>query len=269
MRRSMQGEIGLGTYNLKGKECTRVVREALDLGYRLFDTASVYDNHEAIGQAIAGFDRKQVRIVSKIWIHEEVDDADIEGSIDRACEKALQELSTDYLDAYLIHWPDRARPLVKMLRSLEKLKKQGKIKEVGVSNFTERHLQDAYDAGIEIAWNQIEVHPLLSQKRLIDFASSHGTKIMVYRPFGKGKLLQEVPLFSEIGRGHGKTPAQVVLRWLVQQGLTVIPKASSTDHLKENLDVFDFALTEDEVSALDELNRDKRTCNKEFSEFDY
>jgi len=265
----MQGEIGLGTYTLKGNECTRVVREAFDLGYHLFDTASAYENHKAIGEALSDLNRDQIRIVSKIWIQGEVDDTDIAGSIERACDKALQELSTEYLDIYLIHWPDRARPLEEMLKSMEQLKKQGKIRQVGVSNFTEHHLQDAYDAGIEIDWNQIEVHPLLSQKRLIDFASAHGTKIMAYRPFGKGKLLKEIPLFSEIGKAHSKTPAQVILRWLVQQGITAIPKASGTEHLKQNLDVFDFTLTEKEVSALDELNRDRRTCEKEFSEFDY
>jgi diketogulonate reductase-like aldo/keto reductase len=265
----MLGTLGLGTYTLTGKKCTQVVSDALDLGYRLFDTASAYGNHEAIGGALVGFDRSQIQLISKIWIDEEVDDADIKGSIERACDKALKELSTDYLDAYLIHWPNRSRPMEEMLRCLVDLKQEGKIKAVGVSNFTEHHLQDAYDAGIELSWNQIEVHPLLSQRHLIDFARSHGTKTIAYRPFGKGKLLHEIPLFSEIGDRHGKSPAQVVLRWLLERGLTVIPKASSYEHLKENFDVFDFALTEEETKALDGLNRDFRTCEKEFSEFDY
>lgn len=265
----MHPAIGLGTYNLLGKECTRAVREALEIGYRLFDTASMYENHREIGEAISAFDRDKLFLVSKVWIESEVDDADIKGSMTRACEKALRELATPYLDLYLIHWPVRARPLEQMLEAMHGLKGEGKIAAVGVSNFTEHHLQDAYDAGIEIAWNQIEVHPLLSQERLIDFARRHGTETMAYRPFGKGELLADTPLLAEIGKRTSKTPAQVILRWLLQRGVTAIPKASSREHLKENFEVFDFELTEGEMEQINALNCNHRYCEKEFSEFDY
>lgn len=265
----MQGNVGLGTYNLRGKECTRVVLEALEVGYRLIDTASVYGNHRSISESIKKVNRKDVKIVSKIWIQDEIKDTDIEGSMRVAINKCLEELKTDYLDIYLIHWPDRKRDLVGMLSVMNTLKKEGKILEVGVSNFTEYHLQDVYNSGLGVSWNQVEMHPMLNQKQLIDFSKKHDTKIMAYRPFGKGSLISKHQIFTEIGKRYGKTGAQVILRWIVQQGITVIPKASSKDHLLENFQIFDFTLEKDDMKTLDSLNCNLRTCDKEFSEFDY
>lgn len=265
----MQGEIGLGTYNMLGQECTRAVLEAFEIGYRLIDTASVYGNHEAIGKALREIERSDIRIVSKIWIQDEVDDADLDGSIRSSLARCLDELETDYLDIYLIHWPDRKRDLEGMLKVMDALKEEGKIREIGVSNFTEHHLQDAYDAGIDVAWNQVELHPMLNQKQLVDFSNKHGTQTMSYRPFGKGALLGKHPLFTEIGQRYEKTGAQVILRWIIQQGITVTPKALLKAHMLENFQVLDFALQQDEMDALDGLNANLRTCDKEFSEFDY
>lgn len=267
--RSAQLKIGLGTYNLQGDTCVHIVREALKMGYRLLDTASAYDNHKAVGEAIGDFDREKLFLVSKIWIEDEVDDADIKGSIEKALDRALKELSTPYLDLYLIHWPKHKRPLNEMLNVMHDLREKGKIRQVGVSNFTEHHLQDAYDGGIAVSWNQIEVHPYLNQSHLIAFARNHGTKTMAYRPFGKGKLMSQTPLFAEIGKRYHKSAAQVILRWFVQKGVVVIPKASSREHLLENISVFDFSLNDEEMKELDQLDEGRRYCDKEFGEFDY
>jgi diketogulonate reductase-like aldo/keto reductase len=265
----MEGEVGLGTYNMLGQECTRAVLEAFEIGYRLIDTASVYGNHEPIGIALREIDRSDIRIVSKIWIQDEVDDADLDGSIRSSLDRCLNELKTDYLDIYLIHWPDRQRDLEGMLKVMDTLKEEGKICEIGVSNFTEHHLQDAYDAGISVAWNQVELHPMLTQKRLVDFSRQHGTQTMSYRPFCKGDLLNKDPLFAKIGERYDKTGGQVILRWITQQGITVTPKAALKSHLLENFQASNFTLKQDEMDALDELNLNLRTCDKEFSEFDY
>lgn len=254
---------------LSGAVCQRIVRSAVEMGYSLLDTASVYENHRQIAEAIKGFDREKLCIVSKIWIEKEVEDSDILGSIRRACDKACRELGTDYLDLYLIHWPNRSRPLEEMLEAMHQIRHEGKIRFVGVSNFTQHHLQDAYDAGIEVACNQVEVHPLHTQVPLVDFASSHGTKVMAYRPFGKGEIFEKAPLLAEIGRSHGKSAAQVAIRWFIQRKIPVIPKASREDHLRENWEVFSMELTEQEMAQISKLNQNYRTCDQNWSEFDY
>jgi 2,5-diketo-D-gluconate reductase B len=259
--------LGLGTWKLLGNECTKVIKLALELGYRHLDTAHVYENHKAIKKGIEDFDRSKLFITSKLAM-DQVNDKQIEKSVEKACDLALKELGVEYLDLYLLHWPDRQRPLAKILQAMHDLKKEGKIKSMGVSNFTIHHLQDALDAGIHMAVNQVELHPYLYQKDLIDFCKKHKIHITSYRPLGKGALIED-PLFTEIGKKHKKTPSQIILRWVIQKELSVIPKASSEKHLRENMQIFDFTLNHQEILEIDKLDRDLRYCDADWSEFNY
>ncbi len=240
--------IGLGTYLLKGEEGTRTVRYALELGYRHIDTAHVYENHLAIHKAIKDFPREQLYITSKMLLEQ--------GSAFDTCDLALKELGIDYLDLYLIHWPDHAFPMRKTGEEMMELKAKGKIKEWGVSNFNEHHLEDLK---LPVFANQVEFHPYLYQKKLLDYCLAHQIKLVAYRPFGKGELLKD-PLFGDIGKKYNKTGSQVILRWITQKHIPVIPKASSMKHLKENLHIFDFELSDEDLATIDNLNRNQRFC---------
>lgn len=251
--------VGLGTWDLRGKECTEVVKKALDLGYRHIDTAIIYENHQAIGKAISDFPRDELFITSKFLL-----DLDLE----EACDQALSELKVNYLDLFLIHSPDRNKPMIEILRQMQKLKERGMIRHFGVSNFNIHHLQDILDAGISLSVNQVEFHPYLYQKELWDFCKRHGIQLIAYRSLGKGALIKD-PLFSKIGDYYKKTAAQVILRWVIQKGIPVIPKASSLKHLKENISLFDFSLTDNEMEEIDHLNRNQRFCISDWSDFNY
>jgi 2,5-diketo-D-gluconate reductase B len=259
--------LGLGTWDIRGHECTTIVKLALALGYRHIDTAHYYDNHEAIGKGIEGFDRHKLFITSKFNI-EQLASQDIAGSVEETCDLALEQLGTGYLDLYLIHWPRRTRPLTEIFKSIELLVKKGKIKKAGVSNFTAHHLKDLLDDGHKPAANQVEFHPYLYQKELWEYCKLQHIPLIAYRPFGKGVVLKD-PLLKKIGSHYNKTPAQIVLRWLAQKEIPTIPKASSETHLEGNIDIFDFSLTDDEMQHIDHLNKNKRFCGADDPEFDY
>lgn len=262
-------KIGIGTWELQGDACTQIVQEALAIGYRHIDTAHMYENHSAIAKALQGIERSSVFLTSKIAIEDEVDPKNVEKSVRHACERALKELSTDYLDLYLIHAPNRELPMEEIFGAMDKLSRQGKIGKAGVSNYTIHHLQDLQKAGFTPFANQVEIHPYLAQDELVRYCRARKIEVIAYRPFGKGKLLAEEPLLSKIGAKHGKSGAQVALRWLIQRGLFVIPKGSSGKHLRENFSIFDFALTEEEMHALNQLDRGKRFCRADDQEFLY
>jgi 2,5-diketo-D-gluconate reductase B len=259
--------IGLGTYDLRGVECTKVVREALELGYRHFDTAYVYENHRALGKGIKGFDRDKLFLTSKITL-EQVHPKKISASTEKACNAALKEIGTDYLDLYLIHWPDPPELIVDVFKAMETLVSSGKVRHAGVSNFTIHHLQDLSREGCLPFANQVEFHPYLYQKALLNYCRLHNIELVAYRPFGKGKLLTE-PLLKKIGLKHGKTSAQVILRWLMEHQIPTIPKASSVHHLKENFDIFDFKLSSDEIQQLNQLHHNQRFCKADSPVFEY
>lgn len=259
--------IGLGTWKLKGEECTKTVRQALEMGYQHIDTALVYENHLEIGKALKEFHRSDVYLTSKLPI-DAVDFSNTQKSVEELCDRCLKELNTDYLDLFLIHSPDHEVPMEEVIFAMESLRSKGKIKHIGVSNFTIHHMQNLLHHQAYFAFNQVEFHPYLFQKELLDFCLSHHVKLVAYRPFGKGELLNE-PLFQFIGKKKNKSPSQVILRWLVQRNIPVIPKASSKEHLQENLAVFDFTLTEEEMVAIDALHRGIRYAMPDFAEFSY
>lgn len=258
---------GLGTWDLKGKECTEIVEDALVMGYKLIDTAHAYENHKAVGKALEAIPRNRVFLTSKLFT-DKIGNKQVEKDVHKSCDLALEELGVEYLDLFLIHWPDRSKPLSEILAAMHRLIEAGKVRSVGVSNFTIHHLQDLLDDGIVPHVNQVEFHPYLYQRDLWEFCEKNQIALQAYRPLGKGELLKE-PVFEEIGEQQMRSPAQVILRWLIQKGIPTIAKASSRDHLEENLDAFSFLLTTKEMQRLDTLGKEVRYCTTEWEDFDY
>ncbi|HEY4832956.1 MAG TPA: aldo/keto reductase, partial [Waddliaceae bacterium] len=217
--------VGLGTWLLQGAACTQAVKLALEIGYRHFDTAYLYDNHAAIGKALHGFAREKLFLTSKFTLPQ----IEREG-IETICDRTLKELGTSYLDLYLLHYPDRTYNMAHVLHQVQQLIDKQKVRTMGVSNFTQRHLKDLSEKQIPIAVNQVEFHPYLNQKELLAFCQQHHIHLMSYRSLGKGALVAD-PIFEKIGKKYGKTSAQVSLRWLIEQKISVIPKAQSIKHL--------------------------------------
>ena len=252
-------QLGLGTWQLSGKTCQQQVKDALLLGYTHIDTAEWYGNEAEIGAAIKGVDRSTLFITSKVAPHHLSHDGII-----KSCERSLQKLGTDYLDLYLIHWPRKKRHTKDVLRAFKELFDQGKIKSFGVSNFTIHHLQDIKpimeDLGVPISVNQVEYHPGLNQQALLNYCSEEGITLTAYSPIARGRAVKNDAL-EMIGQQHDKSAAQVALRWLVQKGIVIIPKTSSKEHAAENMAIFDFTLSKEEMEQIDALGSKERLIN--------
>lgn len=254
-------QLGLGTWQLMGEECERAVATALGLGYRHIDTAEGYRNEERIGAAIRGTDRDELFITSKAW-RDHLRPADLR----KACEGSLRRLDTHYLDLLLIHWPNRSIPVEATISAFEELREAGLIRAWGVSNFTPAHLDEL--AGREdVATNQVELHPYFRQDELVAACRNHEIPITAYSPLAKGRVTEDEAL-RRIGEAHAVTAAQVALRWSVQRGRLVIPKASSRSHLEANLGIFDFELSEEELREIEERPQSLRLVDGDWSEFD-
>ena len=245
--------IGLGTWPMKGEEAARAVARALEAGYRAVDTAAMYGNEDAVGEGLraAGVPRADVFVTTKVWY------TDIApGDLERSAEASLRRLGLDQVDLLLIHWPNPDIPLAQSMRALGNAKRRGLARHVGVSNFSAKLLDEAVALSDEpLVANQCEYHPYLNQDRVRAACERHGIAFTSYCPLGKGDLTRD-PAIRSIAAAHGKTPSQVVLRWHVQQPLTVaIPKSGDPGRIAENFRVFDFALTEDEMRRISGLAR--------------
>jgi 2,5-diketo-D-gluconate reductase A len=244
--------IGLGVGELSDSETEQAVSTALEAGYRLIDTASAYGNEEAVGRAIAssGVPREELFVTTKLATH----DQGFQASQD-ACKASLERLGMDYVDLYLIHWPAGERgAYVDSWGGLMKEKEAGRARSIGVANFHEEHLSNVIELSFFTpAVNQIELHPLLNQAALRAVNAQYGVVTEAYGPLGVGKLLDN-PTIGAIAQAHGKSPAQVLVRWSLQLGNVVIPRSSSPERIKSNLDVFDFELTDDEMATLNGLD---------------
>ncbi len=255
--------LGLGTYKLLGDQCTKIVARALELGYRHIDTALVYENHLQIAPAIRDFPRDQLFITSKIL---PVDCT--KERLGPATERILNELEIDYLDLLLVHAPDRSIPYEETYPALYEQQKKGLTRTIGVSNCTTRHIDDLLALDIPIVNNQVEFHPYLYQKELLEHCKAHNISVTAYCPIARGRLRDDSTLMA-IGKIYGKTPEQVSMRWLLQHDLVVIPKTSQFNRLEENMALFDFELTPDQMHQIDQLDRGERCVDGPWCDFLY
>lgn len=243
---------GIGTFLLTPDEAEASVLSALQCGYRLIDTANAYVNEKAVGRAMrkSGIPRDEIFLETKLWpsFYEQED----------AVEKTLQRLGTDYIDLLLIHQP--AGNYVAGYRLMEKAYKEGKVRAIGLSNFTPEQVQEILDiCEVKPAVLQTEVHPYSQEKELKAFLDKEGIVIQAWYPLGHGdKALIQEPLFTEFGKKYGKSNAQIILRWHIQAGNIVIPGSKNPAHIKDNFNLFDFALTDDEMAKITALDKQKR-----------
>ncbi|MGZ0232679.1 aldo/keto reductase [Streptomyces sp. CPS1] len=250
-------QLGFGVFQVPDEQTTAAVTSALEAGYRSIDTAAIYGNETGVGRALAAaaLPREELFVTTKVWNADQGYDATL-----RAFDASLAKLGLDYVDLYLIHWPTPARDLYRdSWRALERLAEEGRIRAAGVSNFQPGHLERLLDGATLIpAVNQIELHPGLQQAALRAFHAEHKIATEAWSPLAQGAVLDD-PAITDIAARHGKSPAQVVIRWHLQLGNIVIPKSVTPARIRENLDVFDFALTEQEMTAIAALDRDLRT----------
>ncbi|WP_055493822.1 aldo/keto reductase [Streptomyces sp. TP-A0356] len=250
-------QLGFGVWQVPDDEAESAVATALEAGYRSIDTAAIYDNEEGVGQAIASSDipREDLFITTKLWNSDQGYDSTL-----RAFDLSLEKLGLDYVDLYLIHWPLPSRgKFVDSYKAFEKIHADGRAKAIGVSNFLPEHLETLIGATSVIpAVNQIELHPHLQQHAARDYHAEQGIATEAWSPLGQGKGLLEVPAIVAIAQKHGRTPAQVVLRWHIQLGNVVIPKSVTPSRIRENIEVFDFSLDTEDMAAISALNEDRR-----------
>ncbi|SNX65551.1 diketogulonate reductase-like aldo/keto reductase [Streptomyces sp. TLI_55] len=250
-------QLGFGVFQVPDPETAAAVTSALEAGYRSIDTAAIYGNEAGVGQALAasGIARDELFVTTKLWNADQGYDATL-----KAFDASLAKLGLDFVDLYLIHWPTPARDLYReSWRAIEKLAGEGRIRAAGVSNFQPAHLRRLLDdSSLVPAVNQIELHPGLQQRELRALHAELGIATEAWSPLAQGAVLGE-PVLTSIAERYGKSPAQVVLRWHLQLGNVVIPKSVTPSRIRENADVFDFALTDEEMTAIAGLDRGLRT----------
>jgi 2,5-diketo-D-gluconate reductase B len=243
--------LGLGTWRLTGEGCVRAVERALDLGYRHIDTAQIYANEDEVGRGIrySGVVREEIFLVTKVWTSSFYHD-----DVIRSTHGSLKKLQTEYVDLLLMHWPNPSVPLKETLGAMRELQDEGNVKHVGVSNFSPSMVEEA-TRHAEIFCNQVEYHPYRGQEELLEQARDMNYLLTAYSPVAGGAAVNDATL-REIGKTHGKTAAQVALRWLIQQEkVAAIPKAANEDHLVGNFDIFDFELSDEEMERVFALRR--------------
>ena len=246
--------IGLGTWELSGRLAARVVEQALRLGYRHIDTAQVYENEREVGDGLraSGIRRDDVFVTTKVWTtHFAPND------LERSAKESLARLRLTSVDLLLLHWPNPHVPLAETLGALSHAKRMGLTRHIGVSNFTVSLIEQALAlSGEPLVCNQVEYHPYLGQAKVRAACDQHGLALVAYSPIAKGRIKSDQTL-AGIGRTHRKTPAQICLRWLVQQNVAAIPRTSRIERLSENIEIFDFELSEDEMSRIAALANPK------------
>lgn len=246
--------IGFGVYKIPEEQMKETIDAALEAGYRHFDTASFYDNEKALGDALRNLNvsREELFITTKVWN----DDLGYEETL-KAFEISLKKLQLDYIDLYLIHWPIEGK-YTEAWKALEKLYKDGKVRAIGVSNFHTQHLEEIFEiATVKPMLDQLEYHPQLAQKEMRGFCDEHDIQLEAWAPLKRGRFFDE-PVIQELVKKYGKSPAQIVLRWDVQTGVSTIPKSVTAERIQQNIDIFDFELTAEDMDKLDTLDTNQR-----------
>ncbi|ATA25590.1 2,5-didehydrogluconate reductase A [Brenneria goodwinii] len=249
-------QLGLGVWQASNEDAASAVAEALKTGYRAIDTAAIYKNEEGVGQALQSTDvpREELFITTKLWNNDQKEPQ-------KALEKSLSKLQLSYVDLYLIHWPlPQQNTYVDAWRGLIKLQEQGLVKSIGVSNFHTRHLQRLNDeTGVFPVINQIELHPLFQQRQLHAWNATHRIQTESWSPLARGGAgVFDQPIIRKLATKYNKTPAQIVIRWHLDNGLVVIPKSVTPSRIRENFNVFDFRLDKDELGEIAKLDSGKR-----------
>ncbi|GAA1837480.1 aldo/keto reductase [Agromyces salentinus] len=250
-------QLGFGLYKVPAADATALARTALDTGYRHLDTAAFYENEAEVGRAVRETEvpRDEVFVTSKVWKDDNGFDATL-----RAFDASMERLGLDVLDLFLIHWPVPSTDLyVDTWRALIRLQAEGRVRSIGVSNFHVHHVDRIVaETGVTPVVNQVELHPWLPQRELREDHAARGIRVEAWSPLARGRVLED-PTLARIAERHGRTPAQVVLRWHMEQGVIAIPKASSAARMRQNLDVFGFALDEVDLEAIAALESGTRT----------
>src|SRR5436305_3398701 len=246
--------IGLGTWELRGRTCARVVEQALRLGYRHIDTAQIYENESEVGDGLraSGVYRDEVFVTTKVWTtHFAPND------LERSTKESLVRLRLAHVDLLLLHWPNPRIPLQETLGALAHAKQLGMARHIGVSNFTVALIEEAVAACPEpLVCDQVEYHPYLDQTKVREACARHGMAVVAYSPVAKGRIKSDRAL-ARIGDRYRKTAAQICLRWLVQQNVSAIPRTSRIERLSENIDIFDFELSQEEMQEIAGMGRTK------------
>jgi 2,5-diketo-D-gluconate reductase B len=255
--------LGLGTWDLRGRVCARVIWQALRLGYRHIDTAEFYENEREVGEGLraSGVKRSDVFVTTKVWPTHFAP-----RELERAARESVARLRLTEVDLLLLHWPNPQIPLADTIGALCKVKRDGLARHIGISNFTVALIEEALRTASEpLVCDQIECHPFLNQSKVIAACHAHGVAVVAYCPIAQGGV-RDNKVLARIGAAHNKTAAQVCLRFLVQQGIVVIPRTSKIERLTENAAIFDFALSDNEMAEIASLaSRDGRLVNWAYS----
>ncbi|MFZ0566315.1 MAG: aldo/keto reductase [Chlamydiales bacterium] len=237
--------VGFGTFRLKNEACTQAVKEAINAGYRIIDTATLYENFRAIARALKGQDRSHFYLISKVW-----PDRHLPENLRKDLDQTLEQLEIDYLDAYLLHWPNSKIPIGPTLNAMEQLRKEGKIRHIGLSNVTVNHLKRALEFKIPITWVQVEMHPNFCDFGLLEYCSKHAMTLQAWRPLDLGRA-QANQMLEETGKKYKKTACQVALKWIIQHECVPLPSSKTKLHIEENSDISGFILSEEEMERID------------------
>ncbi len=256
--------LGFGTWQLSGKEAAKSVDFALHNGYTHIDTAQIYQNEAEVGEGIkqSGVSRDKIFLTTKVWRGEFAN-----GTVQQSVDESLRKLKTDYVDMLLVHWPFPETPIAKLVEGVMKAQDAGKARLIGVSNFTVKQMEEALKvSGGRVCNNQVEYHPYLSQKPVLDFAQKNNMMLTAYSPVARGKAARDTAL-REIGLKYGKSAGQVALRWLMQQDdVAAIPKSATPDNIKNNIDIFDFELNAAEMKKIHAMaSEDGRQVDPDFA----
>jgi diketogulonate reductase-like aldo/keto reductase len=239
--------IGLGTWELRGRTCARLVEQAIKLGYRHIDTAQIYENEREVGEGLRASKvrRDEIFVTTKVWTNHFAPH-----DLERSTKESLTKLRLTEVDLLLLHWPNPQVPLSETLGALARVKQLGMARHIGVSNFTVALIDEAVAACPgPLVCDQVEYHPYLDQTKVREACARHGMALVAYSPVARGRIKGDATL-ARIGQAHGKTAAQVCLRWLVQQNVSAIPRTSKIERLSENIDIFDFALSDEEMRQI-------------------